>query len=255
MSTKTDLAKEIINKISPDYAKKQRFFYKKTEITKIFIETDEESAFFEKPKGIYVTIEADFPGGSFEKFDEEVFATASELKKLLPKKGTVLVAGIGNPFLAADSLGPLSAENLFCGEIGKRKLCSIVPGVFGRTGIEPEIIIKAAAEKISPSAIILIDSLASEDIRSICRTVQLSDCGLSPGSGFGKAKNTLSKETTGVPVIAIGTPAASRFSDSVFVSPNEIDILIKRAAKLVSCAISLAVFPELGIDFIKKLIL
>ena len=37
--------------------------------------------------------------------------------------------------------------------------------------------------------------------------------------------------------------------------PNDIDILVKRTAKLISAAVNLAVFPEAGIDFIKGIIL
>ncbi len=255
MSIKTDLAKEIIDKFSPSYAKKRKFFYKSTEITEVFIETEEESAFFKKPMGTYITVESDFPKGAFEKFDEEVSALSSELSKMIPEKGDILAVGIGNSFLTADSLGPFSAENLLCGDFFGRRLFSLVPGVLGRTGIEPELLIKAAAEKLSPAGIILIDSLVSEDIESICKTVQLSDCGLAPGSGFGKTKTALSEKTLGVPVIAVGTPTVASLSDCGFVSPDDIDFLIKRCAKLVSCAVSLAVFPKAGLDFIKGIIL
>ena len=86
MSIKTDLAKEIINKISPDYAKKRGFLFGKTEISEIFIETDGEADFFGKPKGKYVTVEADFPRIPLGNFDEEVLAIASELRKMLPEK-------------------------------------------------------------------------------------------------------------------------------------------------------------------------
>ena len=75
------------------------------------------------------------------------------------------------------------------------------------------------------------------------------------GSGFGKGKTALSKETLGVPVIAIGSPTVTRLSDSDFVSPGDIDILVRRTAKLISAAVDLAVFPEAGMDFIKGIIL
>ena len=257
MSTKTDLAKEIINKISPDYAKKRSFLFGNTEISEVFIETAAEAELFGKPPGKYVTIEADFPRLPFGNFDEEVFAVSGEIGKMLPENPSVLAVGIGNSFLTADSLGPFSAENLLCGEFFGRKLFSLVPGVFGRTGIEPEILIKSAVEKLSPSAVILIDSLAAENIDCVCKTIQLCDSGLSPGSGFYSGKTALSKETLGVPVIAIGTPTVTRLSekDSVFVSPNDIDIFIRRAAKLIAAAVNLAVFPEAESDLIKGIIL
>ncbi|MBQ6579945.1 MAG: hypothetical protein IIX33_03870, partial [Oscillospiraceae bacterium] len=65
----------------------------------------------------------------------------------------------------------------------------------------------------------------------------------------------LSKETLGVPVIAIGSPTVTRLSDSDFVSPGDIDILVRRTAKLISAAVDLAVFPEAGMDFIKGIII
>lgn len=257
MSIKTDLAKEIINKISPDYAKKRGFLFGKTEISEIFIETDDEADFFGKPKGKYVTVEADFPRLPFGNFDEEVLAITSELRKMLPEKGSVLAVGIGNSFLNADSLGPLAVENLLCGDSFGRKLFSLVPGVFGRTGIEPEILIKSAVEKLSPSAVILVDSLAAENIESACKSVQLCNSGLAPGSGFCGGKSAFTKETLGVPVIAAGTPTVARISesDSVFAAPNDIDILVRRAAKLIAATINLAVLPDAGLDFIKGIIL
>ena len=255
MSTKTDLAKEIINKISPDYAKRRRFFFGDTEISEIFIETKEESDFFGKPIGKYVTVEADFPRMPFGKFDEEISAVSGELKKLIPESGNILAVGIGNSLLTADSLGPLSAENLLCGDFSGRKLFSAVPGVFGRTGIEPETVIESLCEKLSPAAIIIIDSLASENIENVCRSIQLCDSGIEPGSGFSKGRYAVSEKTLGVPVIAIGSPTVTRISDSVFVAPNDIDILVRRAAKLISSSINLAVFPEIGTEFIKGIIL
>ena len=255
MSTKTDLAKEIIDKILPEYSKKRNFFFGKTEISEIFIENAEESAFFGRPKGKYVTVEADFPRLPFGNFENEVFAISAELKKLLPEGGNVLAVGIGNGFLTADSLGPLAAENFLCGEFFGRKLFSLVPGVFGRTGIEPEILIEAAVEKLSPAAVIVIDSLAAENLENVCKSIQLCNSGLAPGSGFGKENFALSEETLGVPVVAVGSPTVTRLSDLEFVSPGDIDILVRRTAKLISAAVDLAVFPEAGMDFIKGIIL
>ena len=115
--------------------------------------------------------------------------------------------------------------------------------------------INSAAEKLSPAAVILIDSLAAENLENICRSVQLSDSGLAPGSGFGRVKTAISAENLAVPVVAVGSPTVARLSDSDFVSPGDIDILVRRTAKLISVAVNLAVFPEAGLDFIKGIIL
>lgn len=253
MSIKTDLAKELFDKISPNYPKKRSFVFGKTEISEISIETKADSETFGKPLGKYVTIEVDFPRKPFENFYEEANAVAFELRKMLPLSGTVLAVGLGNSFLTSDSLGPLTAEKLCCGELFGRKLCSVTTGVFGRTAIEPQILISALTEKLSPSAVVLIDSLAAENIDCVCHSVQLCDSGLSPGSGLSAEKQPISAKTLGIPVIALGTPTVTRISssDSVFVSPNDIDVLVKRCAKLLSLAICLAVFPEDESEFIK----
>lgn len=257
MSTKTDLAKEIIDKKSFIYAKKQSFSFGGTEIFEVRIETDEDSALFGKPKGIYITVEADSIRIPLSDFFGEAFALASEIRKMIPEKGDILLVGIGNSSLTADSLGPLTAEMIPCGEFSGRKLFAFSPGTFGKTHIEPEIFIFAAIEKLRPAAVIFIDALAAEDISHICRTIQLTDSGISPGSGVGRAKAPLNKENLGVPAIAIGTPTVIRYpdSDSVFVSPNDIDILIKKAARLIAFAAVLAVFPSLDSKTVSEMIL
>lgn len=257
MSTKTDLAKEIIDRISPNYSKKRDFIFKNTKISEILIENSAESELFGKPIGKYVTVESDFPHRPFENFDNELLAISKELSKMLPKSGDILAVGLGNSFLTADSLGPMTAKMLFCGDFFGRKLLSLIPGVSGRTGIEPRILISAAVEKLSPKAVILIDSLVSENIENVCKTIQLCNSGISPGSGIFAEKDPINETTLDVPVIAIGTPTVTRLSEGefAFVSPNDIDILIKRSARLVAAAISLGVFPEAGSSFIKGIMI
>ncbi|MBR3952033.1 MAG: GPR endopeptidase [Oscillospiraceae bacterium] len=254
MSTKTDLAKEIIDRISPDYPKKKEKFFGKTKITEIAVETPEEADLLEKPKGRYITIEADSIRPPFDTFDEEAAAIAAELGRLLPKKDKILVVGIGNEGLTADSLGPLTAKKLPCGKFSGRELFAFSPGVSGATGIEPVLLIKSAAEKLEPDGIIIIDSLLAENIFHICRTIQLTDSGIAPGSGISGKRKALNRESIGFPVIAAGTPTVtlSAESDSLFVSPGDIDFLVKRAARLLAVSLVLAVFPEIGIETAKE---
>lgn len=40
----------------------------------------------------------------------------------------------------------------------------------------------------------------------LCTTVQITDTGISPGSGIGNHRKELSKKSLGVPVIAVGVP-------------------------------------------------
>ena len=79
-------------------------------------------------------------------------------------------------------------------------------GVLGTTGVESAQLIAMLCRELSPAAVIAVDALASLSTERLCRTVQLSDAGIVPGSGVGNAREALSRETLGVPVIAVGVP-------------------------------------------------
>ena len=83
---------------------------------------------------------------------------------------------------------------------------AIAPGVLGTTGIETVEILKGIVENIKPKLLIVIDALASRSIERISSTVQLSDTGIVPGAGVGHTRSEISKNTLGIPVIAIGIP-------------------------------------------------
>ena len=83
---------------------------------------------------------------------------------------------------------------------------AITPGVLGTTGIETVEILKGIIENIKPKLLIVIDALASRSIERISSTVQLSDTGIVPGAGVGNTRSEISKNTLGIPVIAIGIP-------------------------------------------------
>ena len=182
----------------------------------------------------------------------------------------ILVAGLGNRNLTPDSLGARSAdavkatmqikdfdlkmfESLNCAEIA---ICT--PGVAASSGLDAVITIKGICDLIKPSAVIAIDALASRSQARLGSTIQICDTGLSPGSGIGNAKLSVSKETLGVPVIAIGVPTVidSRLlllnrseddiysreitSEPMFVSPKEIDDIIKYASQIIGGGINMA---------------
>lgn len=261
MSMKSDLAKEIFNGLEEKFPKTETFHRRgNIDIAQIDINSDELSALLEKPKGRYITMEAESITDPSLGSDGEISALAEEIASLLPQKGTVLVAGIGNVELTADSLGAKAAGMVLAGTFFERRLCCLSTGVCGRTGFEAFDMIASAAAMTKPAAVILIDALAAENISHIGRTVQITDTGIRPGSGIGTGKRELSEKTLGAPVVAIGVPTVIRFpftgekGREVFVSPNDIDITVKRAARLIALAVNLAVFPELGLDTIKELV-
>ena len=96
-----------------------------------------------------------------------------------------------------------------------REVSAISPGVLGSTGIETQEILKGIVDNVKPKLIIAIDSLASKSVERISSSVQLSDTGIIPGAGVGNKRRELSKDTLGVPVIAIGIPTVLDFATIV----------------------------------------
>ena len=173
-----------------------------------------------KPVGNYVTLEV--PGlrdSISDAFDQAEQILTHELKKILKLKPeqTVLVVGLGNRFVTPDALGPKVVDKLLVtrhlygvlpDEItgNMNSLCAVAPGVLGITGIETGEIVAGITRLIKPSAVIVIDALASRCLSRLGCTIQMSDTGICPGSGVGNKRAEISKKTIGVPVISVGIP-------------------------------------------------
>ena len=178
-----------------------------------------------KPKGTYVTIEADDLGKEDEGYHREVSEElAAQLKKMvqelkrkqeIPDKGPVqmLAVGLGNPSVTPDALGPQVLgnirvnRNMNLAQYGKDTILSgIVPGVMAQTGMETAEIVKGLIRETKPDMILAIDALAARSIRRLGTTIQLTNTGIHPGSGVGNHRHSLTRESLGVPVLAIGVP-------------------------------------------------
>lgn len=205
-------------------------------VTKVVIETKNAAKAMNKPIGVYITLEA--PGmvepdeGYHEEISQEL---AKQLKSIIPdsdKEQSVLIVGLGNREVTADALGPNVVDNLFITrhvvkEYGKAAynrekmnlVSSIVPGVMAQTGMETAEIVKGIVKQTEPDMVIVIDALAARNTKRLTRTIQVTNTGIHPGSGVGNHRNALTKESLGIPVIAIGVPtvvdAATIVTDAV----------------------------------------
>ena len=137
------------------------------------------------------------------------------IKNNIKETDECLIIGLGNIKSTPDSLGVkvindiLITKHLFkYGDVkeGIRMVSSFTPGVMANTGLESSNIIKAIIKEEKPKFIIVIDALASLSIDRINKTIQITDTGIHPGSGIGNNRKEISKETIGIPVIAIGVP-------------------------------------------------
>lgn len=183
--------------------------------TIIIVENDHGSRLLGKPKGTYITIEGDDLSEPDENYHEEMsHALFLHLKKLLKNYNHVLVAGLGNHLVTPDALGPQVVQNLsITRHLIREKLIekvvtvsAITPGVMAQTGMETGEILQSIVKTTKPDVIVAVDALAARSSARLNKTIQISNTGISPGSGVGNYRTEITKETIGVDVIAIGVP-------------------------------------------------
>ena len=132
-------------------------------------------------------------------------------------ESSCLVVGLGNRESTPDSLGPIVLQNLIVTKylfdqntitmLDKyRNVSSFAPNVTGVTGLETIELIKSVITTFHPDFVIAIDALASSKIENILKVIQITDTGIHPGSGVGNNRGELSRNTLGIPVIAVGVP-------------------------------------------------
>lgn len=282
MEIRTDLALERVASAPPPgrgihQTKRGKAF----RITEIVIDDDSHIKTVGKGKGRYITLE----GSSLSKFSDEYEDMAQELAeelRLLVPEGEILVVGLGNNDITPDALGPQvaakvlatrhlrdeldSEEEAFLTSL--RRVSVFAGGVLGQTGIETAEIVKAVCRELKPAGIIAVDALACSDISRLGTTIQLSDSGISPGSGVSNARKELSRKIFGVPVIAVGVPTVVDMHTIVrsltggsprenlpnmMVTPRDVDRLTERASQLIAYGINLALQPSLTFEDVRGL--
>lgn len=229
-SIRTDLALEQKERFESDNVEVQGVvltedYDEETEVkvTTVKIETENGAKTMRKPVGTYITMEAPNMAVPDEDYHAEISKKLKEFLEEFVKTDkeefSVLVVGLGNRKVTPDALGPYVADNLnitrhivkeygkyAMGEEAVHLVSAIVPGVMGQTGMETVEIIKGVVKETKPDMIIAIDALAARNSKRLNRTIQIADTGINPGSGVGNHRNAITKETVGVPVIAIGVP-------------------------------------------------
>lgn len=204
-------------------------------VSTVVIQTENAAHAMGRPKGRYVTIEAPQMAEEDEGYHRDIsLELARIIRQMLPEElsgGTkikqedrgleisVLVVGLGNRAVTPDALGPRVVDNLFItrhimNEFGRyafsdedvSKISGIVPGVMAQTGMECVEILRGVVKETSPDLVITVDALAARNVRRLGRTIQLTDTGITPGSGIGNHRNAINRESIGVPVISLGVP-------------------------------------------------
>lgn len=195
------------------------------------------------PAGRCITLEGDPTGSALPALLKRA------LEQLLPPTGLILAAGLGNPDITHDSLGALTIRCLVPRKGSRYTLAAVETDVSARTGIETVRMLRAIAREMNAACVLAVDSLCCNFPARICRTVQLSTAGITPGSGASAPRKELSRRTVGIPVIAAGVPTASLLSSvtgnpahkKYLASPTDADIEAKLWSECISTAINSAV--------------
>lgn len=268
------------------------------ERTVVVIGDSERARSLGRPEGRYVTLSCpqalSIELGTRRALSEEVGRT---IAGMLPEGAkSVLVTGLGNRSVTPDALGPRVVERVLVTrhmagclpeDVSARmaSVCAAAPGVLGVTGIETAEVLRGMVEHVHPDVVIAIDALAARSSSRICSTIQVADTGITPGSGVGNHQKALTRETLGVPVIAVGVPmvvyawaiasdalsamgeteadeqelaacverVVSRQLGDLIVTPREVDALVERMAGIVAEGINQALHPGLTAKEIAQL--
>ena len=116
--------------------------------------------------------------------------------------------------------------------------------------------VRTLCSHVQADAVVAIDALACSESERLCRTVQITDAGIVPGSGVGNDRAAFNRDCLGVPVVAVGIPTVMDVgvvsdapeAQGLFITPRDIDAVVRDFAKVVAYAVNLALQPELTIE-------
>lgn len=238
--------------------------YEEFKITEVNVLNENGKKSIDKEIGKYITIDVE----EIKYIENEkllIKKINEELEKMIEKDMSILVVGLGNMYVTPDALGSKVTKGIevtrhllkFGKELGYknvREVSCITPGVMGNTGIETSEIVYAISNIIKPDIIIAIDSLMSKSITRIGSSIQISDTGITPGSGINGVNSSIDNNSTNAKVISIGVPMVVDVKTIInevdkdnnlnvdelnyIVTPKDIDDLIEVTSRIISKSIN-----------------
>lgn len=180
-----------------------------------------------------------------------------ELKEYIKLKENdiILVIGLGNSKSTPDSLGPSVIDNVLVTRYlflsnsidkGYSNVSSFIPNVMGNTGINSIKIIKNIIKEIKATKVIIIDSLKTSNLDRLVKTIQITNEGISPGSGINNNRGEISKKNMHTEIIAIGVPTVVdiktiiKEKENIIVTPTNIDFIIEKLSILIGNSINIS---------------
>ncbi len=214
-------------------------------VNTVTVQTERAAERLQKEVGSYITVEIGKAFYSGRNIASLCKCMAEVLKRVLEPHfhGKLLICGIGNPSIPADSLGPAVTESLHLldlaqdeGSNGKRfrDVCSIAQGDPRNGNIGTKELFEAVARGLKADCLLLIDSMATDRPDRLFQTIELSTAG---GLKIVAENNKADWTSIGLPIITVGVPTVIA-SQKLFGGSEPIDdqITSMRAKAMVSCA-------------------
>lgn len=254
MNYKSDFADEFTYK-KDEYKKVNKKYKHDVNYTCIDIKKDNNQ--FNKGKGRYISI--DFKSLLDDKIQlivSEVLIEALNKFYKIKKDDKILIVGLGNDKIIADSLGPSVADKIMVtnhlftllkdNKEDINRVCVFTPKVMGQTGLESADLVEAVTKLFKPNIIIVIDALATNSFNRINKVIQLSDTGIAPGSGVGNYRKQIDYKTLKVKVVAIGVATVVKANniiqeyedDDLILTPKSISEDIGYLSNIIASSIN-----------------
>lgn len=152
------------------------------------------------------------------------------LKKFLIGKDLtkVLIVGLGNPKIPADTLGIKVTEKLIATNqynfLTIPKVILVNPNVLANTGLKSYDLINMIIKKEKPTTIIIIDSMSTTSQNNLYYSIEINDCGIIPASVLGLNRQ-IKEKTYKVPIIFMGIPLIYKIKEKYYTDINLNEIL------------------------------
>ncbi len=274
---RTDMAKELLGDVEGELTAERGIIARETQmddftVSEVEVLNAHGASLLGRDIGKYYTLALPSHAVDFANAESLLAKLLTRLFPPAPRGFSVLVAALGNPDITPDALGPLCASSLIVSHhlksaepekfsfLSDVSLCR--PGVLGTSGVESARQIFSFCSLVKPDFVIVIDALACREAEGLCRSIQISDTGIAPGSGVGNDREKIDRDFLSVPVLSLGVPtvmdASPYFSSEngapMFITPRDIDAQVRRLSRLVSRALNFALHPGLTAEDVDMLL-
>ena len=206
-------------------------------VTQVQVETEQDVKVLDRAQGRYVTLEL------------------GPLTRLVDFEGA-----------CACLVGPETARrfqphmyDIFTERSNFEKIAVVCPGTSALTNLATETIISGIVSGMDAACVVVVDSSATKDAKSLCATVHLTDSGIKSQSKTAR----LCQATIGVPVIAVAVPTAisalapssdDAGEEELLLAPVQVAEAISIASFMIACAIAQIAYPELDYESCRRYI-